>query len=211
MASLIKFSLKSILIVGLWYSPFQDYNKFKRELEFIYTQVEESLPKEDDVEYLKDDVKDLLSDVDYFLKREGDLSNSERSKLFELKNEIEALANFFYVIDKTNSQIEIVDFFRIIDKIGGQISIIATNTSCAQILKVQIGDYHALFFENLSTSISYKVSYEFLDKRYGLISKSGEMGLIRKNVRHIVNSREDNDFNQLKFHSLKCQEIDNPF
>lgn len=189
----------------------QDYNRFKRELNTIYIRIEESLLDEEEVEYLQDDAEELLNDLEDFLKNNKSLPSLERSKLLELEEELELLGSFFFVIDKTNGQLEKEDFYRIIEKIGGVTSSFATDNSCALILKIQIGDFRALFFENLTKSTSYKVSYKFLDKRYNLVSKSGEMGLIRRNIRHIVNSRDNEDFDQLKFQSLTCEIIDYPF
>lgn len=187
-----------------------DYNAYKRKLDSIYYRIEESLPKEDEVEYLLRDAEYLLSDLEYFLKRIEELSSLERSRFLELEKEIEVLISFLNVVDKTNGQQEKMDFLQVLKKIGGEFSIISTNSSCASILKVKIGDFEALFFENNSRSISYKVTYEFLDKRYNLLAQSGEMGLIRANIRHIANSREE-DFYQLKFKSLSCEELDYPF
>ncbi|WP_144603824.1 hypothetical protein [Algoriphagus algorifonticola] len=208
-------NLKNAFIIFIWNFMTlvlnQDYNKFKRELDSIYFRIEESLPEEDEIEYLQDDAEDLLSDLKYFLKRNEDLSGTERSRLLELEEEIEILISFLNVIDKTNGQLEKVDFYRIIEKIGSEVSSIPSGKSCAQILKIQIGEYEALFFENLTNSISYKVTYEFLDKRYNLVAQSGEMGLIRGNIRHIANSREDENFDRLRFKSLSCEEIDFSF
>ncbi|MEN2282397.1 hypothetical protein AAGF08_09690 [Algoriphagus sp. SE2] len=209
------FNLQSSLflfILSLNFSiVIQDYSKFKRELDSIYFQIEDSLLEEGELDYLQNETESLLDDLEGFLKDNDDLAILERSKLVDLQEEIEVLTGFFYVIDKNNGQIEGKDFYKIIEKIGGELISTSTNSECANLLEVEIGDYKALFFENHAKSTSYNVSYEFVDKRYNLSSISGEMGLIRRNVRHISNSRDNENFDVLRFKSISCVEIDYPF
>jgi hypothetical protein len=189
---------------------FEDTGKYRRELDSIYYRIEGSLLEKNDVEYLKSQAEEVLSGINYLLKNSNELILSDREKLSILKKETENVISFFYMIDNTSGLLENIEFYRIVKKVGGIITSIPSNNTNVQVIKIQIGDYHALFLENLTKSTSFKVSYEFLDRKYNVLTRSGEMGLIRRNVRHIANSRENENFHQLKFKSIVCEIIDFP-
>ncbi len=184
----------------------QDISQFERQLVSIFSEIKTSLNDEYEVDQLRSSSEELVSDIEYFKKRNDNLSSNLIFKLNQINTEAEKLVRFFYVIDRSGGMIEKNDFFKIINEAGGNITTVLSNSACANILKVDLGDFSAFIAENNSRSKSYKVKWSLTNTTYGLVGSSGEMGLIRRNVRHLVNSRDSEDFKLLKPKSILCVE-----
>lgn len=209
---MIKLNLSILfLLLGVFSLTFnsvnEDISSFEREITSIYNEIQDALSDEYEIDQLINTTEKVISDIEYFKKRNDNLQSNSVLKLNQLKSEAEILVRFFYVIDRTSGMIEKNDFFRILNKAGGNLTTLFSSSNCADILKLDLGDFSGYYAENKTENKSFKVKWSLTNTRYGLVGSSGEMGLIRRNIRHIVNSRDNEDFKLLKPKSISCEEI----
>jgi len=92
-------------------------------------------------------------------------------------------------------------------RLQGSTTIISGESNCANIIRVDLGSFSGYYAENKTEYKSFKVKWSLTNTKYDFGVSSGEMGLIRRNIRHITNSRDNEDFEFLKPKSISCKEI----
>jgi|GEM_PF-4999395 len=103
------------------------------------------------------------------------------------------------------------EFSKILSRFDGEPVSVYDTSGCAEVKKAKIGAFEMFLAENKSQSKSYKVKWSFMNFKFNLIGSSGAMGLLKGNVREMINSRDNEDFDYLKFKNLECEEFQYDF
>lgn len=83
--------------------------------------------------------------------------------------------------------------------------LVSKDKFCVDIIKVTINEYVAYLAENNSTK-NYSVTYKWGTSN-GMNNGSGSMGLMKLSVRHIYNSRDEENQKNITVLNMNCKEF----
>jgi|GEM_PF-5060412 len=76
----------------------QNIPQFDNDVNSIYSEVEPSLFNKDQLDDLKNETEQIVSDIEYFIKRNANLTTTQTQELNLLKKEAVSLEDFLSVI-----------------------------------------------------------------------------------------------------------------
>ena len=186
------------------------YSGYDSDLARIVSSFKENIKNKSKCENLKREAYYLSNDIEKSI--DGDeLDLKETKQLEALLKETEAVEEFIGTIANAgnNMFVDMNKVFLANQRINASIAKVSNYNFCVDIYKITLNGYSAILAYN-SSSTSYSISYKWKSLNLSA-SGSGTMGLPNNSMRHILDNRDNKDYNTIKISNIICKDITSSF
>ena len=186
------------------------YNGYNSELSRIVYSFKENIKNKSKSEDLKREAYFLCSNIEKSIAND-ELDFKETKQLEALLKETKAVEEFIGTIANAgnNMFVDMNKVFLANQRINASIAKVSNYNFCIDIYKITLNGYSAILAYN-SSSTSYSISYKWKSLNLST-SGSGTMGLPNNSIRHILDNRDNKDYNTIKISNIICKDITSSF
>jgi hypothetical protein len=199
----MKLIIYLLLILQLNLNTSKTVVDYDSELSYIAEKFSEEIMNEDECETQRNEIVDLIEEIQKAIESEGEYSSDEKITLRKLKNEAEAIENFIGTIGACSGVYSITmnDLTLSSKKINYKMSIVNSQL-CLKVITIELNNYTAYLFKN-DYQTNYLLSYNWKSKN-GLSKGNGEFAISKGKIREFYNNRDNPKQKTIIVTNLNC-------